>query len=84
MLVGCFRKDGPFTGVPALRVMRLVGAANKTEARSMIADKVAAPLDTHEAPIKVAPDSHQRRKAVTKGHKKRVHANKRRSRLPAR
>ncbi len=67
-----------------LRVMRLVGAANKTEARSMIADKAAAPLDAHEAPIKVAPDSHQRRKAVTKGHKKRVHANKRRSRLPTR
>jgi hypothetical protein len=61
-----------------LRVMRLVGAANKTEARSMIADKAAAPLDADEAAIKVAPDSHKRRKAVTKGHKKRVRANKRR------
>jgi hypothetical protein len=72
-----------------LRAMRLVSAANKTEARSMIADKVAAPLDAREAPIKVAPASHKRRKAVrrkavTKGHKKRVRANKHRSRLPTR
>ena len=52
-----------------LRVMRLVGAAHKTEVRSMITDKAAAPLDAHEAPIKVAPDSHKRRKAVTKGRR---------------
>jgi hypothetical protein len=61
-----------------LRVMRLVGAANKTEARGMIADEAAAPPDAQEAAIKVASDSDRRRKAVTKGHKKRVRANQRR------
>jgi hypothetical protein len=61
-----------------LRLMRLVGDANKTGARSMIADKAAAPPDAQEAAIKVASDSDRRRKAVTKGHKKRVRANQRR------
>ena len=61
-----------------LRLMRLVGDANKTEARGIIADMAAAPPDAHEAAIKVASDSDRRRKAVTKVHKKRVRANKRR------
>jgi hypothetical protein len=61
-----------------LRLMRLVGDANKTEVRSMIADKAAASPDAHEAAIKVASDSDRRRTAVTKGHKKRARANKRR------
>jgi hypothetical protein len=62
----------------ALRLMRLVGDASKTEARSMIADKAAAPPDAQEAATKVASDSDRRREAVTKVHKKRVRANKRR------
>jgi hypothetical protein len=60
-----------------LRLMRLVGDASKTEVRS-IADKAAAPPDAQEAAIKVASDSDRRRKAVTKGPKKQVRANKRR------
>jgi hypothetical protein len=61
-----------------LRLMRLVGDANKTEARSMIADKAAAPPEAQKTAIKVASDSDRTRKAATKGHKKRVRANKRR------
>ena len=61
-----------------LRLMRLVGDASKTEARSMVADKAATPRDAQEAATKVAPDSDRRREAVTKVHKKRVPANKRR------
>ena len=61
-----------------LRLMRLVGDASKTEVRSMIADKAAAPPDAQEAATKVASDSDRRREAVTKAHKKRVRANKRR------
>jgi hypothetical protein len=38
----------------------------------------AAPPDAQEPAIKVASDSDRRRKVVTKGHKKRVRANKRR------
>jgi len=59
-----------------LRLMRLVGDVSKTEARSTIADKVAAPPDAQEAATKVASNSDTRR--VTKVHKKRVYANKRR------
>jgi hypothetical protein len=58
-----------------LRLMRLV---SKTEARSTIADKADAPPDAQEAATKVASNSDRRRKAVTKVHKKRVPANKRR------
>jgi hypothetical protein len=61
-----------------LRLMRLVGDANKTEARSMIADKAAAPPEAQKTAIKVASDSARTRKAATNGHKKRVRANKRR------
>jgi len=61
-----------------LRLMRLVGDASKTEAPSMIADKAAAPPDAQEAAITVASNSDRRRKVVTKGHKTRVRANKRR------
>jgi hypothetical protein len=61
-----------------LRLMRLVGDVSKTEARSTIADKAAAPPDAQEAATKVASNSDRRREAVTKVHKKRVPANKRR------
>jgi hypothetical protein len=61
-----------------LRLMRLVGDASKTEARSMVADKGPTPPDAQEAATKVASDSDRRREAVTKVHKKRVRANKRR------
>jgi hypothetical protein len=61
-----------------LRLMRLVGDASKTEARSMVADKAATPPGAQEAATKVASDSDRRREAVTKVHKKRVRANKRR------
>jgi hypothetical protein len=44
----------------------------------MIADKAAAPPKAQKTAIKVASDSDRTRKAVTKGHKKRVRANKRR------
>lgn len=59
-----------------LRLMRLVGDVSKTEARSTIADKATAPPDAQEAAI--ASNSDRRREAVTKVHKKRVPANKRR------
>lgn len=61
-----------------LRLMRLAGHASKTEARGIIADMAAAPPDAQEPAIKVASDSDRRRNVVTKGHKKRVRANKRR------
>jgi hypothetical protein len=61
-----------------LRLMRLVADASKTEARSMVVDKAATPPDAQEAATKVASDSDRRREAVTKVHKKRVRANKRR------
>jgi hypothetical protein len=61
-----------------LRLMRLVGDASKTEARSMLVDKAATPPDAQEAATKVASDSDREREAVTKVHKKRVRANKRR------
>ena len=41
----------------ALRLMRLVGDASKTEARGMLPDKTTAPPDVQEAATKVAPDS---------------------------
>jgi hypothetical protein len=59
-----------------LRLMRLVGDANKTEARTMIADKAAAPAEAQKTAIKVASDSDRRRKVVTKGRaNKRRHSN---------
>ena len=61
-----------------LRLMRLVGDANKTEARGIIADKIAAPPDVQAAATKVASDGGRRGGSVHKVHKKRVHANKRR------
>jgi hypothetical protein len=60
-----------------LRLMRLVGDASKTEARRVV-DKAATPPDAQEAATKVASDSDRRREAVTKVHKKRVRAHKRR------
>ena len=62
----------------ALRLMRLVGDANKTEARGIIADKIAAPPDVQVAATKVASDGGRRGGSVQKVRKKRVHANKRR------
>jgi hypothetical protein len=62
----------------ALRLMRLVGDASKTEARGMIADKTTAPPDVQAAATTVAPDSARRHESVNKVHKKRVRANKRR------
>ena len=61
-----------------LRLMRLVGDASKTEARSTIADKVDALPDAQEAATKGASNSDRRREAVIKVHKKGVPANKRR------
>jgi hypothetical protein len=61
----------------ALRLMRLVSDASKTEVRGMI-DKTAASPDVQTAAIKVAPDSGRRRESVSKVHKKRVRANRRR------
>jgi hypothetical protein len=46
-----------------LRLMRLVGDASKTEARSMVVDKAAMPPDAQEAATKVASDSDRRREA---------------------
>jgi len=62
----------------ALRLMRLVGDASKTEARGMLADKTTAPPDVQAAATKVAPDSARRHETVNKVHKKRVRANRRR------
>ena len=59
-----------------LRLMRLVGDVSKTEVRRTIADTADAPPDAQEAATKVASNSDRRR--VTKVHKKRVFANKRR------
>jgi hypothetical protein len=61
-----------------LRLMRLVGDVSKIDARRMIADKAAAPPDAQEAATNIASESDRRREAVTKVHKKRVRANKRR------
>jgi hypothetical protein len=60
-----------------LRLMRLVGDVSKTDARSTIAGKATAPPDAQEAAT-VASNSDRSREAVTKVHKKRVRANKRR------
>ena len=61
-----------------LRLIRLVGDVSKTEVRRTIADTADAPPDAQEAATKVASNSDRRREAVTKVHKKRVRANKRR------
>ena len=60
----------------ALRLMRLVGDATKTEAHGMIADKIAAPPE-QTAATKVVPDSARRHEVLKKVHK-RVRANMRR------
>ena len=60
----------------ALRLMRLVGDTSKTEVRGMITDKTAASPDV--AATKVTPDSGRRHESVSKVHKKRVRANRRR------
>jgi hypothetical protein len=60
----------------ALRLMRLVGDASKTEARGMIADKTTAPPDVQAAATTVA--SARRHEVLSKVHKKSVRANKRR------
>jgi len=70
----------------ALQLMRLVGGTSKTEARDMVADKIAAPLVVQAAaapPVvqaaatKVASDGGRRRESVNKVHKQRSRANKR-------
>jgi hypothetical protein len=60
----------------ALRLMRLVGDASKTEARGMIADKTTVQPDIQAAATTVA--SARRHGVLSKVHKKRVRANKRR------
>jgi hypothetical protein len=62
----------------ALRLMRLVGDTSKTEVRGMITDKTAASPDVQTAATKVTPDSGRRHESVSKVHKKRVRANRRR------
>jgi len=62
----------------ALRLMRLVGDASKTEVRGMITDTIAASPDVQTAATKVTPDSGSRHESVSKVHKKRVRANRRR------
>jgi hypothetical protein len=72
----------------ALQLMRLVGGTSKTEARGMVADKIAAPpVVQAAAATKVASDGGGRRESVNvnKVHKKRSRANKRkRSKLNSR
>jgi len=62
----------------ALQLMRLVGGTSKTEVRGMITDKTAASPDVQTAATKVTPDSGRRHESVSKVHKKRVRANRRR------
>jgi hypothetical protein len=62
----------------ALRLMRLVGDASKTEARGIIVEKAAAPPNAQKAASKAASVG-GRREAVTKRHKKRLRAKRRHS-----
>ena len=61
----------------ALQLMRLVEGTSKTDVRGMIADKIAAPPVVQAAATKLASDGRRRRESVTKVHKKRSRANKR-------
>jgi hypothetical protein len=62
----------------ALRFLRLVGNASRTEADEIISDTIAPPLDSPTAAIKVAP---KRRRSVSKVYKKPARANKRKNHL---
>jgi hypothetical protein len=65
--------------VVALRLMRLIGDASKTEARGIIPERAAAPPNAQKAATKAASDFGGRREAVTKRHKKRLRAKRRHS-----
>jgi hypothetical protein len=60
----------------ALRLLRLVGDANKPP--GTIADKVAMPLEVQASATKVASDEGRTSQSVHKVHKKRMRVNNRR------